>query len=132
MTYKGIIYKYTFPDGKVYIGQTRRPMAVRHQEHVNPSTGPVNSGFWEAYQTVGEPEWEILKVVEAEDVTTLVGLLNRLETAYIIEAKATDPRYGYNKREIATVYDPDSAILKKRFEKNSKCWTRKLASVFIP
>ena len=22
---KGIIYKYTFPDGKVYIGQTRNP-----------------------------------------------------------------------------------------------------------
>lgn len=114
MTFKGLIYKYTFPDGKVYIGQTRRPMAVRHQEHLNPSTGPANSGFWEAYQTVGEPVWEILEVVEAEDVTTLVDLLNRKETAYIIEGKATNPQYGYNKREIATVYNPDSAILQKR------------------
>ena len=23
---RGYIYKYTFPDGKVYIGQTRRPI----------------------------------------------------------------------------------------------------------
>lgn len=111
---KGLIYKYTFPDGKIYIGQTRRPMGARHKEHLNPSTGPANSGFWEAYQTVGEPTWEILEVVEAEDVTTLVDLLNRKETAYIIEAKATDPRYGYNRKEIATVYNPDSAILQKR------------------
>ena len=47
---KGYIYKYTFPDGKVYIGQTRRPIELRHAEHLNPSTGPLNPGFWEAYQ----------------------------------------------------------------------------------
>lgn len=29
---KGIIYKYTFPDGKVYIGQTRNP-EKRKREH---------------------------------------------------------------------------------------------------
>ncbi|SKC52911.1 hypothetical protein SAMN06298214_1190 [Bacteroidales bacterium WCE2004] len=89
-------------------------MGARHKEHLNPSTGPANSGFWEAYQTLGEPTWEILEVVDAEDVTTLVDLLNSKETAYIVEANATDPRYGYNKREIATTYSPDSAILQKR------------------
>lgn len=41
---KGIIYKYTFPDGKVYIGQTRNP-EKRKREHVDPKIGPVNTGF---------------------------------------------------------------------------------------
>ena len=47
---KGIIYKYTFPDGKVYIGQTRNP-EKRKREHIDPKTGPYwilgsISTFW--------------------------------------------------------------------------------------
>lgn len=117
---KGYIYKYIFPDGKVYIGQTRRPMAARHKEHLNPSTGPLNSGFWEAYQTVGEPELDILEVVEAEDVTTLIDQLNNKETLYISEYRATDPQYGYNRKEIATAFNPDNAILQKKIREEMK------------
>ena len=120
MSVKGYIYKYTFPDGKVYIGQTRRPMAVRHKEHLNPSTGPLNSGFWEAYQAIGEPKLEILEVVEVEDVTTLVDLLNKKETLYISEYHATDPQYGYNRKEIATAFNPDNAILQKKIQEGLK------------
>lgn len=113
MPMKGYIYKYTFPDGKVYIGQTRRPMVARHKEHLNPSTGPLNSGFWEAYQTVGEPKLDILEVVEAEDVTAFVDQLNSKETIYISEYRATDPQFGYNRKEIATAFNPDNAILQR-------------------
>ena len=129
---KGIIYKYTFPDGKVYIGQTRRAMAARHKEHLNPSTGPLNSGFWKAYQTVGEPTLEILEVIETDDVTTLVDLLNSKETKYISKYRATDPQYGYNRKEIATAFNPDNAILQKKIreelkkveeEVNARFWT---------
>lgn len=111
---KGYIYKYTFPDGKVYIGQTRRPMAARHKEHLNPSTGPLNSGFWQAYKTVGEPKLDILEVVEAKDVTTLVDQLNSKETIFISKYRSTDPQYGYNRKEIATAFNPDNAILQKK------------------
>ena len=52
---KGFIYKYTFPDGKVYIGQTRRPLEVRHKEHLNPKIGRLNPKFWEAFKKFGEP-----------------------------------------------------------------------------
>ena len=48
---KGYIYKYTFPDGKVYIGQTRRDPQIRHREHISPVTGSTNGGFWRAYST---------------------------------------------------------------------------------
>ena len=44
---KGIIYKYTFPDGKVYIGQTRRHPEKRKREHLAKDVGPTNKGFWE-------------------------------------------------------------------------------------
>ena len=117
---KGTIYKYTFPDGKVYIGQTRRPIAARHKEHLNPSTGPLNTGFWEAFQTIGEPTLVILEVVEAEDVTTLVDLLNKKETSYIAKYRATDPHYGYNRKEIATAFNPDNAILQKKIREELK------------
>lgn len=112
---KGYIYRYTFPDGKVYIGQTRRPIEMRHAEHINASTGPFNPGFWEAYQSIGEPVLTILETVEADDVTALIDLLNRKETAYIYREKATDPAFGYNRKAVATAYSPDINILNKEF-----------------
>lgn len=114
---KGIVYKYTFPDGKIYIGQTRRPIEIRHREHLNPSTGPLNSGFWEAYQTVGEPTLSILETVESDDVTALVNKLNEIETSYILTERADDPQYGYNRKSIATAYSPDLALLEKEFRR---------------
>ena len=114
---KGYIYQYTFPDGKIYIGQTRRPIELRHREHLNPSTGILNPGFWEAYQTVGEPSLTVLETVEAEDISTLVDMLNIRETTYIILNKATDPRYGYNRMSRATAYSPDRAILNKEYNR---------------
>ena len=117
---KGYIYKYTFPDGKVYIGQTRRPIEMRHAEHLSPSRGPLNSGFWEAYQTVGTPSLSILETIETNDVTALVEQLNRRETVYIYTEKATDPAYGYNKKTIATTYSPDINILNREFDRMYK------------
>ena len=117
---KGYIYRYTFPDGKIYIGQTRRPIEMRHAEHLNPSTGPLNPGFWEAYQTVGTPVLTVIETIEADDVTDLVDQLNRKETAYIYREKATDPAYGYNRKTMATAYSPDINILNKVFARMCK------------
>lgn len=112
---KGYIYKYTFPDGKVYIGQTRRPIEMRHREHLNPSTGPFNPGFWDAYQKVGMPALSILETLESDDLSDLVRRLNALETRYIYRENATDPAFGYNRKEIATTYIPDIAILRREY-----------------
>ena len=115
MKLKGYIYQYTFPDGKVYIGQTRRPLELRHREHINPSTGILNPGFWNAYQTIGEPTLSVLETVEAEDISTLVDMLNNRETTLIIMNHASDPRFGYNRMSRATASSPDRAILKKEY-----------------
>ena len=92
----GVIYLYTFPNGKVYVGQTRRDPKLRHREHLDPQTGPANSAFWKAYQEQGEPLYEILERIEHEEVDTLVNMLNERETYYIEKYKSANPQYGYN------------------------------------
>lgn len=114
---KGYIYKYTFPDGKVYIGQTRRPIKLRHAEHLNPSTGPLNPGFWEAFQRLGMPVLTVLATVEDDDQTRLIATLAHLENGYIYREHATDPAHGYNRSPFATTYNPDINILNKEFSR---------------
>ena len=114
---KGYIYRYTFPDGKIYIGQTRRPIEMRHAEHLNPSTGPMKPGFWEAYQRLGMPELKVLETVEVDNIDMLVQILNYKETAYIHSEHATDPQYGYNKMGHSTAYRPDVKVLQKEYER---------------
>lgn len=94
---QGYIYKYTFPDGKVYIGQTVRPVAARHREHITPSTGKVNVGFWSAWEKFGDAKLETLLTVEGENSEELTWRLNAIEARYIREYHATDPAYGYNR-----------------------------------
>lgn len=93
---KGYIYKYIFPDGKVYIGQTVRPLAARHREHITPSTGKVNTGFWEAWQKYGDAKQEVVEVIET-NAETLSEKLNSYERGLIEQYRATDPQYGYNR-----------------------------------
>lgn len=104
---KGFIYKYTFSDGKVYIGQTRRKPEVRHREHLNQSIGKTNPGFWDAYQRLGEPTFEIIDTIEDEREMALVVRLNAAETFYINLFQAADPRHGYNKKSSGTVPSRD-------------------------
>lgn len=114
---RGYIYKYTFPDGKVYIGQTRRPPELRHREHFDETIGKVNSKFWKAYQTIGVPEFEIIETIENKRVQDLVPMLNEAETKYIQQYKATDPQYGYNVRKRAYVATPRNAVLDEEFQR---------------
>lgn len=114
---KGYIYKYTFPDGKFYIGQTRRNPEIRHREHLSPIIGPSNTGFWEAYQRLGEPSYEVIEVLENESVTDLVNLLNKRETYWIKYYEADKSEKGYNKMSHGTVPNPRNAILYDAYRK---------------
>ncbi|MBR3577347.1 MAG: hypothetical protein IKN98_01050 [Bacteroidales bacterium] len=114
---KGYIYKYTFSDGKVYIGQTRRPPCMRDKEHFDEEIGKTNPKFWEAYQTFGMPQYEIIETIEEERVQDLVASLNEAETKHIQQFKATNPKYGYNIRERGTVPIPRDKVLDAEFER---------------
>lgn len=92
---KGVIYKYTFPNGKVYIGQTNNPRS-RKTQHLSPSTGVRNVGFWRAYKKYESFEYEEIERIEARTEELLRERLNELEQQYIAEYKSNDRRYGYN------------------------------------
>ena len=109
---KGIIYKYTFPDGKVYIGQTRNPEKRIH-DHIDPKTGPVNKGFWEAYQRFGTYEYEVIREIESDNEDELIELLNGWESGYIYQYKADNPEYGYNRTSYGTVRKKNNVLLKR-------------------
>lgn len=120
MVKKGVIYKYTFPNGKVYIGQTRRDPEIRRREHLDPKIGPLNSAFWKAYQEQGEPKYEILEEYEFEDVDQLIRKLNERETHLIIEHKATSHDYGYNMQILGSaglVNEPKLRALSSSYHK---------------
>lgn len=112
---KGIIYKYTFSDGKVYIGQTRRHPEKRKREHLDEIVGPTNSGFWEAYKKLGNPEYAELFQTERDDEDELVAELNAAETFFIQIFKADNPEYGYNKKSFGTVGTKTNVIIGKRY-----------------
>lgn len=120
---KGFIYKYTFPDGKVYIGQTVRPVAARHREHTTPSTGKLNSGFWEAWELYGDANLEVLETVEESNSFALSDKLNALEIYHIENYQATDPRYGYNRVSGGYGTSASKKVLQKAFRKEfNKLW----------
>ena len=113
---KGYIYKYTFPDGKVYIGQTRRDPKRRHKEHIDPITGPCNKGFWYAYQKFHTFQYEILEIVESVNEDNLVYLLNQTESRYILQYNAYNPIFGYNIQPKGDVRTGCDKILRDKIE----------------
>lgn len=112
---RGVIYKYTFPNGKVYVGQTRQPLEMRHKQHISPVSGPLNPGFWEAYKEFGTVDLEVIETIDTTDGVSLVRALNNRETYYISVFKATNPEYGYNIRTTGTSNIPDNRILLEEF-----------------
>lgn len=105
---------YTFPDGKIYVGQTRRMPEKRMREHLDSSTGPTNSGFWEAYKRFGKYEYKELYITENENVDELVAELNIVETRLIHLLRADNPKYGYNKASFATVGTKTNVVIRKK------------------
>ena len=108
---KGYIYKYTFSDNKVYIGQTRRDPEIRHKEHLSETIGPMNGGFWEAYKRLGEPKYEIIETIENDSTQALIEKLNERETYWIQLHKADCKEYGYNRKSQGTVAASNKEIL---------------------
>lgn len=103
MSKTGYIYKYTFPNGKVYIGQTAQTVEARHYQHM------YNADHLDAERSIllvdraihkyGEPKLEIVETIMYED-NDPIGFqeeLNEKEKLYIRKYKSTQKRFGYNR-----------------------------------
>jgi len=93
--YRGVIYKYTFPNGKVYIGQTKNPRS-RMAQHLSEKTGARNVAFWRAYKKFGQYTYDEIEIIEETTAEALRDKLNFLEQLYIEQYQSTNPNHGYN------------------------------------
>jgi len=83
------LYKLTFPNGKVYIGQTVRKMQVRFNQHKTAASRGSLLAVYCAWRKHGEPS--VLILGEYPDVESL----NCAEISAIKDQNTVSP-YGYN------------------------------------
>lgn len=88
------VYKYTFPNGKCYIGVTKKSLAARQRSNDSGWIGYKNCRLlWDAINEFGidNIKQEILFRGECEPEEAA-----KIESDYIKEFKSFDPEYGYN------------------------------------
>jgi len=81
----GVVYKYTCPEGKIYIGQTYNERN-RKSQHKNETTKDTNSKFGQALLKYGYENFKyevIIKFNPTLDLVKLKRVLNKLERRYI-------------------------------------------------
>ena len=91
------IYRITFPDGKIYVGQT---VDLRRRVHLyerNLSDDSDGSPVMLALRKfgIGNVEWDVLCAISVRDKEDLRLCLSILEIKYIRDLKSLSPR-GYN------------------------------------
>lgn len=99
----GYIYKYTFPNGKVYIGQTAQTVEARHYQHMyNADHLDMERSILlvdRAIHKYGAPKLEIIETIvyEENDPIGFQNELNEKEKLYIRQYKSTQKQFGYNR-----------------------------------
>lgn len=96
MTTNGIIYKFTSPNGKVYIGQTVNE-EHRKSVHRNQAKNPKDY-FHRAIRKYGFEnfKYEIIFRTKSKDTDKLKYLLDTMEKYFIKKYDSTNPSIGYN------------------------------------
>jgi group I intron endonuclease len=118
MSKQGFIYKYTYPNGKVYIGQTRVGVKERHYQHMSASKDPKRRTICEiAIAKYGEPKLEVIETIEVEDneATKLNDLLNEAEKSWIEKYDSTNRDKGYNIQNGGERITPEEYILQEKW-----------------
>ncbi|MGK5088952.1 GIY-YIG nuclease family protein [Bdellovibrionota bacterium FG-2] len=86
-----VVYKITFPNGKIYVGQDR----------INTLTyfGSMDSGFVERdFSREQQHDFSIRKAVLWESETASHKELNEKEIEFIYAYRSNNPAIGYNQR----------------------------------
>lgn len=114
----GYIYKYTYPNGKVYIGQTRVSVKERHYQHMSASKDPSRRTICEvAIAKYGEPLLETIETISVSEdqKTKLVDLLNEAEKKWIKHYDSTNRHKGYNIQNGGERVTPEDFILQEKW-----------------
>lgn len=94
---EGIIYKYTSPSDKVYIGQTtQEAVRMRQFRCITASYGGKAINNARAKYGPDSFQYVVLENLVADDKEALQVLLNKRESYYITLYKSNNPKYGYN------------------------------------
>lgn len=94
---RGIIYKYTSPSGKVYIGQTINESKRKNTHRQNAVKG-VSGYFYNAIRKYGFDnfKYEVLFEVKSKDRNRVFCILDALERFYIRKFDSRNKDKGYN------------------------------------
>jgi hypothetical protein len=115
----GYIYKYTFPNGKIYIGQTRVSVRERHYQHMYDSKNPERRTTCErAIAKYGEPLCETIETIEVPDNEPLKfsRCLDEAERKWIKYFDCTTVSgKGYKIQEGGKILDPQEFVLQERW-----------------
>lgn len=112
----GYIYKYSFPNGKVYIGQTRTSVQQRHYVHMSDARKKGRGTLCdEALAKYGEIQPETIETIEVDETesTKLHELLNEAEIKWIKFYDSTNKQKGYNIQQGGEIVTPDIMILEE-------------------
>ena len=119
MSKQGYIYKYTFPNGKIYIGQTRVSVKERNYQHRGAARDPKRRTLCElAIAKYGEPECEIIETIEVEnhERLKLSKLLDEAEKKWIKKYDCTTKSgKGYNVQDGGKIMPPKQFLLEERW-----------------
>lgn len=114
----GYIYKYSFPNGKVYIGQTRTSVQQRHYVHMSDARKKGRGTLCDvALAKYGEIQPETIETIEVDETesTKLQELLNEAEIKWIKFFDSTNKQKGYNIQQGGEIVTPDIMILEEKW-----------------
>jgi hypothetical protein len=86
-----IIYKITYPNGKIYIGQDRT-------DSINYFGSANNDLIEKDFTRDQKRDFTIRKEIVWESETSSIEELNRIEIMFIEKFQSNDPDIGYNRR----------------------------------
>ncbi len=100
---KGIIYRITYPNGKIYIGQDRT-------DDINYFGSAEGALIEEDFTPEQRRSFTVTKdiLLEIEDIE--ISELNQLEIQFIKFYESNDPAKGYNRYPGMRKYDPKKTI----------------------
>lgn len=97
MKYYGYIYKYTSPNGKVYIGKTNNE-CLRKSQHKSDAKRNPKTYFHKAIKKYGFENfsYETIFQTVSDSKEKLDYLLNVMEQYFIRKFQSNNPIFGYN------------------------------------